>query len=344
MSRRELSLRHQHGFTLTELMISLTLGVFLITGVIEVYLSTTRSRMFIQSQAVLMENIYFANHFISKDIERTGNIGCVSRNVPLVNTLNPGNGYDYDFNNAIIGHDGDGSSWLPNTVPAVITGQALPDSDILTIRAQYEPAVTVTTPYMPNSSAALHISGTNTINSGDVVIISDCVAAAIFQVTNITNGSGANLTLVHNTGGSTSPGNITKDLGRSFGENAVINTIETVSYYIARDSLGIPGLFRRKGSAAAELIIPGVENMQILYGIDSNQNFSVNSYQSAKNVTNWSRVVSLRVGFMFRSEQTIRSSIDERTYQILDESFGPMNDRRMRNLYTTTISLRNRLR
>lgn len=120
-----------------------------------------------------------------------------------------------------------------------------------------------------------------------------------------------------------------------------INTTE-------KDSLGnkIP-IFYCGGSRnpVIQPIVQGVENMQILYGIDTNADSSVDRYLSAGELsgissTLWRQILSIQVGILVRSLEPVYSGSTAHTYQVLDKVIHT-NDRYKRNVYTTTVRLRN---
>lgn len=92
-------------------------------------------------------------------------------------------------------------------------------------------------------------------------------------------------------------------------------------------------------------IVQGVENMQLLYGIDTNADSSVDRYLSAQELnsistTLWEQVLSIQVGLLVRSLDPVFSNKTAHTYQVLDQAIYK-NDRYKRNVYTTTVRLRN---
>jgi len=94
-------------------------------------------------------------------------------------------------------------------------------------------------------------------------------------------------------------------------------------------------------------LIEGIENMQILYGEDSNADGWANYYVPANNVVNWEKVVSVRISLLAATLD------DNLTTQPMPYTFNgitttttstpPVTDRKIRRVFTTTIALRNRL-
>ena len=90
-------------------------------------------------------------------------------------------------------------------------------------------------------------------------------------------------------------------------------------------------------------IATGVENLQILYGQDTDFNSDgiVNVYRTAANVTYWSRVLSLRLALLLATSNFVNAS-QTKTLQLLNEPpLGAFTDGHLRRIYSTTIVLRN---
>ena len=82
--------------------------------------------------------------------------------------------------------------------------------------------------------------------------------------------------------------------------------------------------------------------MQILYGEDTNTDGNADIYGLPVAVTDWSRVVSVRIGLLVRTSGERGVDVNTRTYTVVPgANFGPVNDRRERRLFASTIQLRN---
>ena len=91
-------------------------------------------------------------------------------------------------------------------------------------------------------------------------------------------------------------------------------------------------------------VIDGVEAMHVLYGVDTDNNDSANQYVSAGNVGDMEDIVSLRLAMLLRTrDDSLIEVTDTNTYAVLDETVNPVDDRRVRRVFSTTINLRNRL-
>lgn len=98
-----------------------------------------------------------------------------------------------------------------------------------------------------------------------------------------------------------------------------------------------------------EEIVPGVRNMQVLYGVNTTPDgFGAETYVTAAGVTDWLRVRSMRIAMLFETENPNVTPVpDAQVYQLngpapLGAALGPFNDTRIRRDLTYTITLRNR--
>ena len=119
-------------------------------------------------------------------------------------------------------------------------------------------------------------------------------------------------------------------------------------YYLAPGADGASALFCDNtgtvgvaGPGAIELA-SGVENMQILYGEDTDADGTANRYVARGDVGNLDNVVSARIALLVRSANEVATAPDTRVYNLLGTNFDPVDDRRLRRVYTSTITLRNR--
>lgn len=127
-------------------------------------------------------------------------------------------------------------------------------------------------------------------------------------------------------------------LGNSTGSSG----IATDKYYLNGNNLMCLG----NGSTTAGVIAEGVENMQILYGEDTDGGFGdgvANKYVDADNVSDWSKVVSVRVAVLVSTVQSVGGGVnDSKTYSLLNTPLiGPFNDHVIRRAFSRTILLRN---
>ena len=248
---------HRQGFTLVETMIAMTIGLILLAAVAQVFATSRAAYRFTDGLSRVQENGRFGMHFLTWDARMAGYMSCLRNSTALTNHLNNPTDYATDFvlGQFINGHAYSGSGtgiidWNP-ALPAnyFTNGEVVPNSDVLIIRRGSDATHKVQPPHMPTPSAALHLDLGNGLFVNDIVIVSDCKSADMFQITGPTDPDTTG-TLNHNIGAvSQGPGNATKNLSKSYEGDAEILKLETHVYYIGRqnnDPNNPPALFRKR--------------------------------------------------------------------------------------------------
>ncbi|HSG62513.1 MAG TPA: prepilin-type N-terminal cleavage/methylation domain-containing protein, partial [Pseudomonadales bacterium] len=230
--------KKQQGLSLIELMIAVTIGLLLLMGTASMMISNKRIYKEQNEMGRLQENARFAMELIMKDVRRSAFIGCMDRQNGIRNHLN-GSGTStnlFSLNNLIEGSES-GGNWLPSNSTDATTDMTA-GSDGFTVRF-LEPINVTVSASMPNKSANLQVTSVTDVVEGDILAVSDCDSTDIFQVT----GIGSN-TVNHNTGGSATPGNSTKDFSKSYPADAMVARAISRRYFIANDAAtGESGLF-----------------------------------------------------------------------------------------------------
>lgn len=330
----------QKGMTLVELMIALVLGLIVTGVVIDMFLSTKQMYRVQDARARLQENGRYAIEHLAKQIRKAGYGGCATRSANqsdtslVTNTLNTA--YLWDFATGIQGFDASGAIWSPTKDASITDPSADTGTDILTIRTMVDPVIKVVkhaAAAMKDGSAAIEVAAPHSLAASDIVMVTDCYKSAIFQISTI-NQQGH---LVHNTGNATVPGNATTTLGKNY-EGADLVQLTTISFYISSSSL-----YQRIFNNSEELI-QGIENMQILYGIDNGVDEIVDEYVTADAVTDWEDVLSVRVSLVLVTVEENLTVDGPQNYRLNNATVTPAaDDTRLRETFTRTVSLRNRI-
>lgn len=360
-------------------MVAMTIGLIILAAVAKIFATSRSTYVLEEGIARVQEAGRFGTEFITTDVRMAGYLGCAnSKTTTVQNHLNSPTNYgtNYAPGQYIYGHAYTGTGtrpaplndWtppLPGLVDGVTyfsSGDVEPYTDVLVIRRASETGVRLGAP-MPNTSADLKIDANpGGLVNQDIVMISDCSSADIFQITGPASmGAGTN-NLVHNTGGGVSPGNLTKPLSKAYGSDAEIMKLVTRIYYVGRranNTNNPPALFRKEPGTSASIstqeLIEGLERMKVVYGIDTEatSDSTANIYQSANTVDaggNWSKVVSVRVGLLVRTPSNVDQTTDTRTYTIAGQTVTPATDPDplmanallfRRQIYNNTIQLRN---
>jgi type IV pilus assembly protein PilW len=349
-SSARVSGNRQDGFSVIELMVAMVISLLLLGGVVTIFVSSKGTYERVERLSRTQESGRFALDAIVRDIRSAGYMGC-SRPSTWANTLTGATTtLAYNFADAILGYEfASGTTWSParpSGLTSIATG-AVNGSDILVLRVPTPAASSATlrlTDKMASQISTMTIASVPTgatapLNVGDVVMLADCHARAVFQISAYTPSSGV---IDHATGGTT-PGNASNDLGHAFESNSQIVPVRTVAYYIGT-AAGRTGLWRVAGNGAPEELVEGVERMELRFGVDTNNDRIADDYVTADLVggANWGNVISVSVALLVRSPDQYGTERDANTYTLLDKTFTAPSDRYVRQVFVSTATLRNR--
>lgn len=331
-------MRKQIGLSLVEILVALVISLFLLGGVVQMYAGNKAAYNFSEAVSRIQENGRFALDSITRDLRMAGFRGCATTDYTnSLDTADPGyNPELHDFFNepSVEGTENDGTN----------------GSDSITVRGAQPGQASIVPPYNSPTSAQIFSNVNGFIEKDDIVLLSNCKGADIFQVTNITQGGGTTkLSVAHNTG-SGSPGNYNPTacsggnahcLSQTYGGDSALLKMQTVIYSIGVGTSGEPALFRTVFNGAADELVDGIEQMQILYGVNTDTTNTVpNQYVTSNNVADWEQVTAVRVMLLLRSEETV--SNDNQKYSYNGQAITS-TDNKLRQVFSTTVALRNRI-
>jgi len=353
-----MSMRSQRGISLVELMISITIGLILMTGVVQLFLSSRATFSTQQALSRVQETGRLGMEFLADDIRMAGYMGCMSRNLNFHNTLNNASDLQYDFGVAIEGLNDVGA-----TPDAEYPATILEGTDALVVRSAGGNSVGVT---QNNDSAQLFAQNTGvtaTCDAGedsfsglcenDILVVSDCSKARVFQVTNLqaTSGSAVEINVVHSGVSSVEPGNAETSWGgnsnpeETFGPDSEIIKMNTSIYYIANGTSGLPSLWQQINGGTAQELLEGVQDMQLLYGRDTTGDNVPDAYENADTITTanaWEDVSAVRVQLLVQSTDD-NVLEDPQPYTFNGVTNNAPGDRRLRQVFINTVGIRSRL-
>ena len=374
---------HAAGLSLVELLISMVLGLTLAAGVTQMYVSSSTTERSQEARLRMQENGRFGLNFLSQEIRMAGYLGCIGsiQGTSVNNILDsPNASFQPEF--GIQGWEAGGTSpgtinASANNVAEVASGSgewtsgdgtfvlptitAVPNSDILRIWGAAGSAGIVTT-ITQGVTPTIVVETAMGIAVNDFLLISDCEQVDLVQACLVTDNSPAsNSTVTLST--TCTPGNVASSTISSETDDASQVWAEVIKlqgtlYYVGKrggTATNPPALFRRQLSATgtagtAEELIEGVESMQILYGVNLDQdvNSTVDTYLTADLVVSWADVISVRISLLMQSieDGTVpfpqAYAFDGVTYDGGGGNGALPADNRVRRVFTSTISLRNR--
>jgi type IV pilus assembly protein PilW len=125
------------------------------------------------------------------------------------------------------------------------------------------------------------------------------------------------------------------------GESLDADDIAIITFDIDQNTLRCTTNNETQGTIKTEKLVDNIENMQILYGIDTDGNNYANHYINATSVTTWEKVTSIRIALLLKATHQVYNLTDTRNITLNDITLPAPNDRFMRMKSVSTISLRN---
>ncbi len=354
--------RRETGLTLVEILVAMVIGIVLVGGISQVYISLNQTNKISQSLSNLQESTRLNGDLLFQDLSHVGYLGCADpmQTNPIVHYNNAPTHITDFVANALSGWEVDAINWGDDPALDDInqTGNknAIMNSDVF--RVKYLSRSNLSLAAAMGSHTA-DIQLTNDIfglKADDVVAIGDCENVEIFKVT---GKSETPLSIAHS-----STLNSSGAFNKAYDnlENTSVRVLLSNTYFVAdtgrQNSSGdsISALFRQgRGGGTPEEIAEGVENMQILYGEEivtdpcNPANNRVRFVEADDPDLDMSRVSVMKVGLLMASNERILTRDDDSTYLLLNQPVTASgteltyaNDRRMRKAVNMTINIRNR--
>jgi type IV pilus assembly protein PilW len=291
--------RRQSGWSLVELMISLTIGLILLAGITTLIVKQNQTRTELEKDSQQIENGRYAIQLLHDDIEHAAFYGEYA--LPTTTT------FDATVNPCVVGTAG----WVSATpaVPVGLQGYAGAATD-------------------PTPTTCLDNYKANT----DVLVIRRTTSDAPIAVAAATAGTA--YLQVSRCDTDTSPFII--GTGGFVLKQKDCTTLATLRKYIVRiyyisscNECGtdtIPTLKMvelTNGTSALRPLVEGIEDMQFDYGIDATGDGSSDSYTTAPAAADWQNVMSVRVNILARNKETSPGYTDNKSYGLSGVSGVP---------------------
>lgn len=290
--------RPPYGQALVEVLLAAAIGVTLTAALAQLFIGSGRNQATTASQSVLQESARHALWFLRRSAQGAGYVGCGPDG-------NLGTGLNDDEPppelalapalSAFDGGDGRGRAWQPSldalptksgAAPAFRSRNRLdparlrPGTDVAVLR-RVEFGQPLAVPMYANATPVATVDPDRALARADFAVVSTCRQAALFHVTGTTTSTGVT-TLRHDAGYGLFANRANAGLlaaGWSYGgadgpAGARVGRPIVEIYFIgrrARDRGETPawGLWRKAGVAAPAELVPGIDDMQLLLGIDA---------------------------------------------------------------------------
>ena len=310
----------QHGLSLIEMMISITIGLIILSAMATLFSNQSKVRSELDKSNRMIDNGRYALEVLSSNLSMAGFYGSyVPASGAPASTPDPCNlttlttaATNLDvLRHHVQGYDAtsatDQIDTLPATCALTYTSGSLTTlkdgSDILALRR--------TSTATPVAAAAV------TAAASTVLQVSNCSTALVdYQVI---------------------PGDASKAayLDKDCSTVASLRPFIVQVYFVSPDSTtvgdGIPTLKRREldqatGAFVTTPLVEGIEYMQVDYGLDADADGSADSYIAAPTTANWPNIVSVKLNIIARNVDPTASHTDTKTYSLgLAGNVGPFN-------------------
>ncbi len=331
--------RLQGGFSIVELMVAVTISMILFAVIVQLFASNKQAYRIQEGSSALNENARYAVSHLEYFLRLADHWAGVEASAVSVNAGVPPVSGSGDCSDAVVstvgfqGYNGGASKPLdcmPDTYE--------PNTDAFFIR------------YVASHRNGLEVDDFTVPVLGGVPELGEQPSQSYIGDTSgtglwVRTGIGRSAQIFQNT----AFGSLPLELNPSVSENEFINSrFNAMLYYIRTGADGAPALVRSalnpNMTFTEQEIVAGVENMQLLYGVDSNADFVAERYETAP--SDWSRVVSVRVSLIVSNLERDMTVTDTTTYRLLDTTWTPPTDARnfRRAQFDFTVQIRNAIR
>jgi len=307
------------GLSLIELMVSITLGLMILSGVAIVFTNTSAARNEVERTSRQIENGRYAVEVLADELRLAGFYGELD-----VGTVSDPSSLPIDQCSLTAT---DWQSWVKLHVQGFADGTGFDQ----------------TTCALSNHKAGtdiLLVRRARTCTAG----ISGCPAAISGRGYVQVSLCGTEVT-THKLG---YQGTETFDLKKKDCTNvADLRRYYVHVYYISTDNgagVSVPTLKMMEldgGGYTTTPLVEGIEELKILYGVDSNSDGAPDSYTASPgSLANWMNVVAVQVYLLARNLETSPGYTDNKTYTLAASTFAP-GDSYRRHVYSSLVRLTN---
>lgn len=292
----------QRGISLIELMIGLALSLILAIGIGNLFVGSKQTYITGEGISRLQENARYVMSRIAEDLKAAGHMGCLPSAGNIKNVLSdPTANYDFRFPTAGL----EGAAGTPDelTIRRAIGGNRI------TVLQGMERSSETDDVLLATGDIRIDPNDTDyaRLEQWDVIAISNCSEGAVFMITNDPTTSNG---LIQHTAdvvaplSSNNPGQSNTSVWlsqRAFdsdGFSSSASIFSTIGNTYTIDA-GTASLLRNR-----DALIDGVEDMQIVYGIDTNGDQQAERYQPAP-VADWDQVISVRISLTLNTVSDI---------------------------------------
>ncbi|WP_299944321.1 PilW family protein [uncultured Microbulbifer sp.] len=271
----------QRGLSLIELMIGLLLSSLLLLGVLQIFQSNSDTLKAQNEFSRVQESGRFAIDMLSREIRQADYWGCATGASEkfleiLLDTT------DRFLNNigsnGILGSDNVASGFK------VGDREVVAGTDTLILSGAMDICGGAGRAFDGQNSGDVVVSGNCPVAAGAIVLATNCLSGSVFTVTGTNELATGGRRLQYESGekGEGWVQNKSDSLKAEYGADASILSPYQKTYFISEG--GVPGshsLFVKGWNNPVQELVPGIEDMQLSYGLDTTGNGVINQWQPA---------------------------------------------------------------
>jgi len=325
------SYRKQNGLTLIELMISLVMSLVLTAAAINLFVSSKETYKTDAEFAKLQDSGRYAIDALQRDIRMAGYAGCKNLNNVDPNIIANDPPAFAGISDSVRGWES-GAGWTnPTTVSLV------PGTDVVRVNRASRIGANLTG-NMDAENANIQVDKRpDGLEAGDLVFITDCQVADLFRATTVSTSASTIITITHANSTNTS-----NRLSKAYQANAQVMTVDSSTYFVGQNAAGEPSLYLLPVDTTVPVeLIEGVQDMQLIYEVDTTGNKVPDAFVDASAVTDWGDVLGVRVGLLLRTADGTAVSPQSITFNGTDAN--PGGDGRLRKAFWSSVAIRNQL-
>lgn len=329
----------QSGFSLIELMVSIALGLLIMSGVLAIYLDVSRNNTELAKMNRQIENGRFTIQFLQQELWHAGfwdgYIPPLPSDTPPTGIPNPCTVF---------------ASWTPADIENIF---AIPLQGYVDgIGLPAECAGVVNNPQANSDILVVRYTGTCVTGAANCEGFN---AAKLYLQTqgcnDEFNGNYKSDYAIKPALGTPGTDVFKKDCTTAADRRKLITSLFYVRNYSVTVGDGIPTLMRADldlnagvvALQAAQPVLEGVQSIKFEYGRDTDNNGSADVYDdcSACTATDWANVVTVNMYVLARNLETTVGYVEDKSYVLGQTVLGPFNDGFKRHVYNSFVRLVN---
>lgn len=288
---------------------SVAVGLILLAGTVSLFIANRRTYQATEDLSRLQEDARFALESLIRDLQMAGHVGC-HHDLDAVTNLSVDEGGAVHAFGVATGGGPPGPGVAGTNEVAETSEEITPPSGWSLVAG----SDSVTARYLvsPGAPLVFRSRGPRFVASrdpglvpGDLAAVTDCVSTTVFRVGAVQHMPAANRWRVT----VADDGTTTRDYPAAGANRLVpaVTPVRTHRYYLARDPFGTPHL-RRQTATGDQAIAAGAEHLEVIYGVDLNQDGRPERYVAPGDAEldspdDWRRVVGVRIGLLLRTAE-----------------------------------------